>query len=216
MITQERADPTHLARPVTIQTETILEAAREMFLSRGIQATTAEIAARAGVSEGSLFNRFSTKQALFRAAFELSSYDPEWIKSLPGRVGKGILEESIFELGMQMIEFYSKLFPLIMMAHATPGEHGIRDRQFSKHDSPPARGIKRLTSYFAAEMQVGRMRHHDPEIIARTFLGGIWQHISFSQMVLPADELPMAAETFVRGMAHLLMTGAAPKPHGVE
>lgn len=200
-----------LARPITIQNETILEAAREVFLARGIQATTAEIAERAGVSEGSLFNRFKTKHELFRAAFELSGYEPLWVRSLPSKVGKGKLEDTLFELAMEMMDFFSKLMPLMMLAHATPGEHGFRDRKFTQHDSPPARAIKALASYFSAEMRLNRMRKHDPEIVARTLVGGIWQHVAYAQMVLPPDELPMAPETFVRGMVHLLFVGAEPR-----
>ena len=57
-----------MARPTSIKDETIVAAAREVFLERGIQATTAEVAERAGVSEGSVFKRFKTKSELFRAA----------------------------------------------------------------------------------------------------------------------------------------------------
>ena len=38
-----------MARPVSIKDETIIAAARQVFLERGIQATTAEVAQRAGV-----------------------------------------------------------------------------------------------------------------------------------------------------------------------
>ena len=58
-------------RPPTIDSEKLLAAAREVFLERGIRATTLEVAQRARVSEGSLFHRFKTKEALFRAALRL-------------------------------------------------------------------------------------------------------------------------------------------------
>ena len=57
-----------MPRPVSIQDEVILSAARELFLERGIDVATSEIAARAGVSQGTIFKRFRTKQALFNAA----------------------------------------------------------------------------------------------------------------------------------------------------
>lgn len=50
-----------MARPVAIHDPTILDAAREVFLLRGAAATTAEVARRAGVSEGSIFKRYRTK-----------------------------------------------------------------------------------------------------------------------------------------------------------
>jgi len=54
-----------MPRPVSIQDEVILNAARELFLERGLDVATSEIAARAGVSQGTIFKRFRTKQALF-------------------------------------------------------------------------------------------------------------------------------------------------------
>ena len=60
-----------MARPTVIRNEAILQAARDVFLERGILATSAEVAQRAGVSEGSLFKRFKTKADLFRAAMGL-------------------------------------------------------------------------------------------------------------------------------------------------
>ena len=50
-----------MARPTVIRDEQILDAARIVFLERGVLATTAEVAQRAQVSEGSLFKRFKTK-----------------------------------------------------------------------------------------------------------------------------------------------------------
>ncbi|MBK6513564.1 MAG: TetR family transcriptional regulator [Polyangiaceae bacterium] len=40
-----------MARPTVIRNEAILEAARDVFLERGILGTSAEVAQRAGVSE---------------------------------------------------------------------------------------------------------------------------------------------------------------------
>ena len=58
-------------RPRSIDSEQLLTVAREVFLERGIRATTLEVAVRAGVSEGALFHRFKNKEGLFRAAMEL-------------------------------------------------------------------------------------------------------------------------------------------------
>ena len=57
-----------MPRPRTITDEQIVEAARAAFLEQGFSATTAEIARRAGISEGTLFKRFATKEDLFEEA----------------------------------------------------------------------------------------------------------------------------------------------------
>jgi AcrR family transcriptional regulator len=55
-----------MPRPVSIQDDVILRAAREIFLEKGWDATTSEIAAKAGVSNGIIFKRFKTKGDSFR------------------------------------------------------------------------------------------------------------------------------------------------------
>jgi AcrR family transcriptional regulator len=62
-----------MPRPVSIQDEVILRAARETFLAKGLDATTSEIAVKAGVSHGIIFKRFKTKQALFQRAMQEQS-----------------------------------------------------------------------------------------------------------------------------------------------
>src|SRR5437899_303972 len=114
-----------MARPVSIKDETIIAAAREIFLERGIQATTAEVAERAGVSEGSVFKRFQSKIDLFRAAMEDRIHDPDWVRELPTRVGKGDVRESMFAIGMGMVAFFRDLMPLMMMSWSNPAPNGL-------------------------------------------------------------------------------------------
>mgnify|MGYP001134528590 CR=1 FL=1 len=57
-----------MARPTSIDDDQILTAARAVFLEHGIRGTTLEVAQRAGVSEGSIFKRWKTKEELFHAA----------------------------------------------------------------------------------------------------------------------------------------------------
>ncbi|MEO6418509.1 MAG: helix-turn-helix domain-containing protein, partial [Polyangiaceae bacterium] len=71
--------PRRRGRPPTISDDRLLEAAREVFLARGIRATTAEVAERAHVSEGTIFHRYKTKDALFSAAMQ---FDPNEISKL--------------------------------------------------------------------------------------------------------------------------------------
>ncbi|MBU6161784.1 MAG: TetR family transcriptional regulator, partial [Myxococcales bacterium] len=60
-----------MARKAVIRDDEILLAAREVFLESGPTATTAEVARRAGVSEGTLFKRYVTKKELIIAAMKM-------------------------------------------------------------------------------------------------------------------------------------------------
>ncbi|MET8763917.1 helix-turn-helix domain-containing protein [Lentzea sp. NPDC004782] len=50
--------------------EKVLEAARELFASKGYDVPLDEIASRAGVGPGTVYRHFPTKQALFQAVTE--------------------------------------------------------------------------------------------------------------------------------------------------
>jgi AcrR family transcriptional regulator len=65
-----------MPRRSTISDALILDSARAVFLEKGIRATTAEVARHAGIAEGSIFNRFHTKEELFRASMRLSIEAP--------------------------------------------------------------------------------------------------------------------------------------------
>src|SRR5699024_3097644 len=58
-------------RSAAERTQTILESARELFCERGFEATSmAEIAARVGVVEGTVYKYFDNKHALLLAVLE--------------------------------------------------------------------------------------------------------------------------------------------------
>lgn len=56
-------------RPMQHKPEEILAAALSVFVQEGVSVSTARIAAAAGVSNGTLFNYFPTKQALIDALY---------------------------------------------------------------------------------------------------------------------------------------------------
>lgn len=57
-----------MGRARTVEDEEILEAARQVFLTRGQLATTREIAEAAGISQAVLYQRFGSKDELFFSA----------------------------------------------------------------------------------------------------------------------------------------------------
>ena len=196
-----------MARPAHITDEQILEAAREIFLERGIRATTAEVARRAGVAEGSIFKRFKTKHELFSSAMRLDDFG--WVKGLPARVGQGEIKEQLVELGVEILEFFRKLLPLMMMAWSNPGPDGLPPI-LSAPNPPPLRALKQLAAYFEAEMRLKRLKRHDPEIVARTFVGALQNYVFFELLLKAQDELPLPPEMHVRGLVSLLSTGLLP------
>jgi AcrR family transcriptional regulator len=197
-----------MARPILIKDETILDAARLVFLERGIRATTAEVAVRAGVSEGSVFKRYKSKFELFRAAMFDSLQEPAWLADINARVGKGDVQKELVALGIEIIEFFRAILPLMMMSWSNPGPDGL-SVMLAGPNPPPIRAVRKMTAYFQAEMKLGRLRRTDAEIVARAFLGSL-NHFVFSELILKdLGELPLAREPYVRGLVQLLFTGLA-------
>src|SRR5262245_31058105 len=103
-----------MPRPVTVSTERIIDAARTIFLEKGYQeTTTAAIAQRAGVSEGSLFKRFPGKAQLFCAAMDLPSLD--FLDHITALSGKGDARKNLREICLLMLNFIEGLLPKLMM-----------------------------------------------------------------------------------------------------
>ena len=197
--------------------DAVLRAAREVFLARGISATTAEVAERAGISEGTIFHRFKSKAELFRAAMDISADDfaAEWVQGLEARVGRGDIAAELDDLAHRALAFFRRMMPLMMMSWSNSDSSGLPDK-LRVPNSPPLLALKRLTAYFEAEMRRGRLRRHDPEIVARTFLGSITNYALFEIFMTASEELPLPPETFVRGLVQVLWSGIAPLPAGKQ
>jgi AcrR family transcriptional regulator len=103
-----------MARPRKITDEEILNAAKQVFLEKGVEASTLEIAELAGISEGSIFKRFSTKRALFLAAMSLSA-NPPWAKLLSQQEPTAETKQQLIQVCIQMIEGYQEILPRVMM-----------------------------------------------------------------------------------------------------
>lgn len=201
-----------MARPPSITDEELLRHARAVFLEHGIRATTADVAARAGVSEALLFKRFRTKDALFGAAMsaELAPDDVAWLADLDARVGQGELRDHLVEIGVAAVRFFRKLMPLIMMSwsNLSEKEHA---HAHARRDAPPFVARRRIEAFFEAERLRGRIREScDAEILARFFLGALFNYASWELAFGAHDPRPLGPEAYVRGVVDHLWSGIAP------
>jgi AcrR family transcriptional regulator len=197
-----------MARPSTITIDQILGAAREVFLEKGIEGTTAEVARRAGIAEGSIFKRFKTKADLFRHAMEVKLREPDALRLLLEQAGKGEVRENLYQFSSAMLAFLRRLIPLMVMSWSNRGV-GF-PRHLASPSSPPRKALEKLTEYFAAEIKLGRIRSQKPEILARQLMGAIQNYVFFELIVGQQDEMPMPESVYVQGIVDLLWNGAAP------
>jgi AcrR family transcriptional regulator len=191
-----------MARPKSIEDEEILEAAREVFREEGIQGTTAEIARRAGISEGTIYRRWPTKTELFHAALDLPS-PPAWVETLESVDEDDELFEAMYRISFEILEFFEEILPKLSMVTSSLGEEQLFE---SESSAPPVRALKPMTRFFERERKRGRVCRCDPEVVARMYLGSLL-HFAFSEISGINDILPMPRETYVRGVVTTLLDG---------
>ena len=193
-----------MSRPVVIDDDQILNAAREVFLEKGFGASTAEISRRAHVSEGSLFRRYATKQDLFFAAMGPPG-DLPWFATLERMSGKGKLKSNLVELGVEMIEDVRAILPRLSMfwaARVSPPPDFHKSENF-----PPMKMKRKLAEFFACEIELGRMRKCDPDLAGAVFMGGI-QSLAMGEMMGNQTKVP--ARRYAETMVDFLWRAFAP------
>lgn len=198
-----------MARPVRISEEKILEAARAVFLNLGFAGTTAEVARRAGVAEGSIFKRFATKVDLFRAAMQPEMDEPDWVRTLLNSEEGSNPREVLMQCGLQAVEFLRRLIPLIMMQWSS-GKHFGLPEHLQGPNGPPRRALKAWAAFFEREMRAGRMRKHEPEVVARMMFGSIQSYVFFEIMLRSPERMTLPVEVYLRGLIDVLWSGVAP------
>jgi AcrR family transcriptional regulator len=197
-----------VARPSTITEAQILDAAREVFLEKGIRATTAEVARRARIAEGSIFKRFSTKHELFSAAMHIDPRAPAVFPSLDGPEANDA-RRVLTDVALELLAFLRKLMPLVMMSMSNPAPSGL-PRAFATKEPLPLQVMKRLTRVFAEQMRAGRIRRQDPEVAARLFLGAIQNYVFFELLVKAQKKRPVSEQQFAKRMVGALWRGLEP------
>ena len=197
----KKKESSSMARPQSIQTGTILDAARKVFMRDGYQAGTARIAREAGVSEGSLFKHFKSKANLFLAAMEVEAGGTAWEERLMAGVGKGDPRKTLESAGLQLLEQLRLTLPRLMMVNAS----GVT---IPNHDLPgevphPIQKMEVLSRYFTAEIRAGRLAMASPRIQAHLFLGALahyaWCETLFGyRSATPAVYVKTLVDTLLR------------------
>ena len=149
----------------------ILEGARRVFLSSGFDgASMGEIARAAGVSKGTLYVYFDSKEALFEALtleekaslaealFRFDETDPD-VRAAMRRLGTSFLDAMLKPdhiSSIRMVVGATDKFPRFGQAF---------------YEAGPRTGARRLKAYLDAQVAAGRLRIGDTETAAEQFLG---------------------------------------------
>ena len=170
---------------------------------KGFGASIQEVASKAGISEGSIFKRFPTKEALFIAAMGMSKVSTviSFIETLPGQ---GDLRENLKETGLKMIDFIRELLPKMMMVRSKGLPLPPMLTESGK--APPIRVVESLTTLFEKEIELGRMHCAHPQTAAMMFMGALMQYVFLTQASTPLPD----AETYVDSVVEILWKSIQP------
>ena len=204
-----------MPRQVSIQDDVILRAAREVFLEKGWDATTSEIAAKAGVSNGIIFKRFKTKQALFQSAMQEQS---DWGQPIPAllksSLGRKDVAITLVELGTLFVEKFLVIIPTLMMAWSNKPEKPSEAREAittgKERAARALQAVKTIAAYLQAEHRLGRIRDTDFEVIAQAFVGALWHHAFLQVMLSGGQSAPAKERPYVKRLVKAIWSGIGP------
>jgi AcrR family transcriptional regulator len=170
----------------------IMDGAREVFLGQGFDAASmTEIARKAGVSKGTLYVYFDSKEQLFEAiAHEACGAQAEGVFSLDP--ADHDVEVVLTRLGRSFVKFkcrpgaMSPLRTVIAISDRMP-EIG---REF--YETGPAKGVTKLCHYLESQVAAGILTIEDCEVAAAQFLDSchttILRSLLFNAGDAPAEE----------------------------
>lgn len=202
-----REKPAGRGRPPSIDWQKLLEVAREVFLERGVRATTLEVAKRAGVSEGALFRRFKSKEGLFGAAMDFDHEEaPTRLLQAVAEVEELELYDALIQLSTALLEVGRVALPIMMMSWSNP--HFCGSMSSEKRAGFRA-FLKAFGAFLERRMDRGTLRRMDSEVLARALVGSL-HHYCMTRILLEESGQPVIPEgMFVRGLVDLFLNGAA-------
>lgn len=192
--------PRRRGRPPSGGREAILDAALALLREQGIaKLTSREIAARAGVSDASVYYYFGDRAGLLRAAFAHGMKPLKFVAQPPAGMGRAqVLAQALTSLE----RFFDDVLPVLHAAQADAELGAALAGYVAENDLGPHNGVQALGAYLRAEQAAGRAnRDVDPEAVALMLIDAAFGRASRRLMLTPPgqpahdDRIPPAEAT---------------------
>jgi AcrR family transcriptional regulator len=193
-----------MPRPRQVSDEEILQVARACLIARGPSVSTAEIARAVGVSQAVLFQRFSTKEQMVRAALA-SPAAPAWVELARRGPDGRPARDQLLELAVAIHGFFDEMVPRweVLRGSGIPTE-------WTDEEPPPIRFHRMLAGWFARAKAARLFTSHDAGGIALGFLGALQIRPWFQHV---ANHAPgRGARAYVETVVDLFWAGLRPRP----
>lgn len=179
--------------------ERILDAAKQLFASRGFDATpTKEIAWQAGVPSGLVFYYFPTKRSLLLAIVKERGFLPALRAALQAEMVSHVDPRAeLTAVGLRMVEFLDgnqELMRILVHEAISHPEVAAELRGLR------AEGVRLVEDYLREEIRLGRLHPAaDVEVVARLFAAGVLVGV-LDEPGTPLEEIRRIVDELLRGL----------------
>ena len=144
-----------MGRKKGLSDQQLLDVARDVFVEKGIAASTREIARRANISEAVIYQRFATKEDLFFAAMAPPALDLEELLK-PGGNAEDV-QQRLERIASGMLAYFRELIPILLPLMTHPS-FNYEDFVKRHPESPLTLLREGLMTYLTHEAEAGRVR----------------------------------------------------------
>ncbi len=206
-----------MGRRPRVTRQEVLEAAREVFTTRGFDGTTlAAVSARVGLSPAALLRHAATKEELFFAAMSPDESEEEFppmafLSSVPAtedpaKVLRRVAKELI-TFGEQRI----RRSMVLLLHDEARGEYRI---PLSQRQMENRRKVfKAAVDYLRRASKAGRLNLKDPEAAALVFAGSIQSYVLMHHLFKVFDP-PLPVDRYLDTLIQVWTRGAITRTRG--
>lgn len=198
-MTATEEPPKRRGRPSSGGRDAIVEAALEVLREEGIANLTSRVvAARAGVSDASVYYHFGDRAGLLKAVFDRGMKPLKFMHEADVSALEPI---EVLRAGLASLErFFEDVLPVFHAAQADPDLRAALAEFVESKDLGPHKGVEMLGSYLRAQQQVGRVNPSaDVDAIAFMLINNAFMRTACKQMLLKVDENRLPSNEAVLG-----------------
>jgi AcrR family transcriptional regulator len=196
--------PRRRGRPPSGGREAILDATLEILREQGIaNLTSREVAARAGVSDASVYYHFGDRAGLLQAVFE---HGMKPLMFMAGLDSETMDPPAVLRQASATLErFFEDVLPVLHAAQADPDLRAALADYIEAHHLGPHKGVHLLGNYLRAEQAAGRVNPEaDVDAIALLVIDSAFARAAQRQMLLhQGGQLP-SNEALLNEISRLL------------
>lgn len=198
-----------MGRNKQVTDEAVLKAARDVFVEKGYGASTREIAARAGVSEAVLYQRYKTKIALFFAAMVPPPFD---LITERRKEARGNLAGEIGAIALEILAYFRNAMPVLLQLVNHPSfslsELTEREARLPLHEL--GKSVADCLEHFG-EMGAITADRSRIDAATMTLLATLHSLVLFERMGVHGGSIP---DRMIEDIAGLIAAGLSPLNKG--